>query len=207
MEIKLIVAASVLALGAAAALAEEDSGVYVLGSVGQSKFQTVSMGGLSTSGWRVDDTDTAYKLQIGYQFNKNFALETGYVDFGKVKAASPVSIIGGVASSANGSIEAHAWNLSLIGGVPLGETISVFGKLGAIYSNAKGEGYLNDGVTRITVKQTANKSGVVYGLGVNFNFNKQFGARAEYEIYDKVGGGYIDQTKIDVWSVGLFYKF
>ena len=208
MKIGAIVVSSVLALGSTAALADN---FYVLGSVGQSKVKDLhksdidsELTGAGATGLQssIDRTDTAYKLQAGYQFNKNFALEGGYFNLGK--AAYSASYTGG---AANASVKADGSNLSAVGSLPISDAFSVFGKLGAAYSTVKADVTATGPGGTAAGSAKDSKWGAVYGLGLNYNLTKQVALRAEYEIYDKVGGDNTGKSKVDVLSVGVAYKF
>ena len=46
------------------------------------------------------------------------------------------------------------------------------------------------------------------GLGVKFDFNKQFSMRGEFERFNKVGDGdKTGQTPINVWSLSAQFRF
>src|SRR3954471_8968815 len=59
-----------------------ESGWLVGGSIGQSKNNLSCPAGSSC-----DDSDTAFRVFGGYNFNKNFGAELGYADLGKFTAS------------------------------------------------------------------------------------------------------------------------
>lgn len=201
MKFQALVVSSILALGSSAALADN---FYVLGSVGQSKIKDWRASG--TAGLTTDDTDTAFKLQLGYNLNKNFAVEGGYFNLGKATANY---VSGGTV--ANASAKADGWNISAVGKLPINDSFAVFGKLGAFYSDTKVSASASiPGIGSGAVNASDSKTGMVYGLGLSYDMTKAIALRAEYEIYDKVGGTYLGtdlKSKVDVFSVGVAYKF
>ena len=48
---------------------------------------------------------------------------------------------------------------------------------------------------------------LTYGLGVRWDFTKNLGVRAEYQIYKDIGGGDIGESDVNVMSVGVIWKF
>src|SRR5688500_6432922 len=70
----------VLGLAAAPAVAQEDRGFYLGGSLGSAKSKNTCEGFVGAC----DDTDTAYKLFGGYQVNRNFGWELAYGYLGDV---------------------------------------------------------------------------------------------------------------------------
>ncbi|MDR2188468.1 MAG: outer membrane beta-barrel protein [Azonexus sp.] len=212
-------AALALAVASSAAMAADDSGVYVLASIGQSKFKDYPPkmsaedieDGLLANG---DDKDTAWKLQVGYQFNKYFALEGGYFDLGEAsqKLSIPDANISG-----KETYESNGFNLSAVGMLPLGDSgFSLFGKLGVFTAKTKQKLSLVEDGDTYRESLSDRKTGVIYGLGALYNITPQLAIRAEYEIYNKVDPGSKtidgekvsgDDSKVNVWSVGLSYRF
>jgi opacity protein-like surface antigen len=48
---------------------------------------------------------------------------------------------------------------------------------------------------------------MTYGIGVRFDFTKNLGVRAEYQIYKDIGGGNIGEGDVEVMSLGVIWKF
>jgi OmpA-OmpF porin, OOP family len=64
----------------------QDKGLYLGGSLGQSKVSLDCTGASSC-----DDKDTSWKIFAGYQVNRNFAIEVGYSNLGRPRPTSPRS--------------------------------------------------------------------------------------------------------------------
>ena len=75
---KKTVLAAAIALLPVATLA--DSGLYAGFSIGRS---TIEDAGSAGPGESIEKNSTAYKLQLGYRINPNFAIEGGYLNLGK----------------------------------------------------------------------------------------------------------------------------
>jgi OOP family OmpA-OmpF porin len=125
------------------------------------------------------DDDMSFKILGGYQINRNFAAEVGYTDFGKT-------------SSGGTEVKANAWEAVAVGILPIGDKFGIFGKAGFFWGEAKGGGTTDDSVE------------LTYGVGVSYDFTKQFSIRGEWQKYTDVGNG---ATDIDVMSVGVVYRF
>ena len=111
---------------------------------------------------RTDTDETSYKLYGGYQFSPNWGAELAYNDLGRYR---------------NANIE--SWTLAGVGTLPLGAQWSILGKLGVAANRTRFAG-------------TTNNKDVLLGVGVGYNFSKQFGLRLEYEDFGKLsnqGGG------------------
>ena len=63
------------------------AGPYVGGALGQSKLKEwCDTGGNPSALAGCEDTDTSWKLLGGYRFNRHFAAEASYTDWGEVTA-------------------------------------------------------------------------------------------------------------------------
>ena len=100
---------AVLLLGAVAGGAHATDGFYVGGGAGQAIVDEVDF----------DDEDTALSLFGGYQFNRHFAIEGGYIDLGEIE---PVSV--------GASLEASTVHVTAVGTIPMNDSFAVYGKAG-----------------------------------------------------------------------------
>ena len=215
---KLIVsslAALVLAGGSVAALAA-DSGWYAGVGVGGSKAKDfpsaaevdamllADYGIVATS--TADDTGTAWKLFAGYRFNKNFALEGGYADLGKATFDSIVTVP--AAGTVSLAWKAKAWSLAAVGILPVTDQFEVFGKVGAHRWDLDASVAVAGGGGAAAGSADDSGSSWLYGVGASYSFTKNMAVRAEWERYGKVGDeDNTGRSDIDVWSLGIQYKF
>ena len=108
---------------------------YVLGSAGltdtggrkaQADATIVNAGGRVHH--RRPIKDRGYKAQIGYRFNRNFAVEGGYMDLGRytyhADGTAPIT------ATRDGKGPMDALNVVAVGSLPLTEQFSPIGKLG-----------------------------------------------------------------------------
>ncbi len=160
------------------------SDVYVAGSVGQSNFGSAD--GATSS----DKNDTAFKLQLGYQFTPNLAIEGGYIDLGKAS----YNFLGTTLQ-----VKANGWNIGAVGTLPLNEKFSLIGKLGMI------DGKLEATAGRFG-SASATKFRPTYGLGVKYDVSKSAAVLAEYEHFDKLSNDMIN-AKVNLLSAGFLTKF
>jgi OmpA-OmpF porin, OOP family len=149
-----------------------------------------------------DDKDTAWKILAGYQFNRHLAVEAGYADLGKSSASGVVS---GVTASA--SFEVTAWELVGIGSFPVMDRLSLYGKLGVYRAETEARGTASvPGITATTNEKDTN-SDVTFGFGARYDITRNLGVRAEWQRYRKVGGDDTGEADIDLFSLGLMYRF
>ena len=180
--------------------ASPDLGFYAGGAVGQAKFKD-GCTGITSTGFAggCDDKDTTWKIFGGYQFHRNAAVELGYVDFGE---ASATGTLGGVPATARA--DAKALELVGVGILPLTQQLSAYGKAGA---------YRWDVDTRATAGAAAAGGGddgtdFTYGVGLKYNFSRNLAARVEYQRYNDLGNSNTTgQTDVNMWSVGLMFRF
>lgn len=161
-----------------------DSGWLVGGQIGQSKIKLDCPAGVSC-----DDTDTAFRIFGGYNINKNFGVELGYADLGKVT----VSALG-----ISGDVKATAWDIMAVGTLPLGSNFDLYGKLGWYFADSKTSGSIGGG--------SESNNDLTYAFGGAYNFNKNLAVRLEWQQYKSVGSD-SDNGDVDVIAVGVVYKF
>ena len=202
--------AIIAALASPYALAQDSYG-YVGGNFGQSKATIdderitggLLSGGFATSSIADDDQDTGYKIFAGYRFNRYFAIEGGYFDLGNFGFQATTVPTG----TFNGDIKLRGVNLDLVGFVPIGDSFSLFGRVGADYAEAK-DHFTGTGLVNVTGNPNPSKRAANYkfGVGVQYDFSNALSLRAEaerYRIDDAVG----NKGDIDLLSVGLLYRF
>ena len=189
---KMFAAAVLVMSGLVAASQASAQGFYIGGSVGQSDMdEGNAVPDLITSG-TVDGKDTGFKIFGGYQFNQYFGLELAYVDLGKASYSG--TFLG--APVTGGAVETWGVNFSAVGTLPLGSNFALFGKVGFF----TWESEASDTTGGVPFSGTEDGTDVSYGLGVSYNFTKNFGVRAEWESFKAVGD-------IDLLSIGVVYKF
>lgn len=199
-----------------------DKGVYAGFSFGQSKVKgwdtsnfiadlaamappvtAISLGGSNKSeGW---------KVFAGYNFNRYFALEGGFVNLNDARARYRVTAPAPAATGIlNTTIENDAWILAAKASLPVTDSIAVFAKLGASSwsSNLRtgrttqANGVSNVKTLPLTSDQGSDGVDAYYGLGVSYALLDNVELRAEWERFKNVGGYDIDLT-----TAGFAVKF
>lgn len=157
-----------------------------------------------------DDTDTGYKLQGGWRINETFAVEGGYLDFGKfvysAEATAPTA-------TRDGFVEADGWNIGLVANKALNKDISIFGKAGVVrYSiDYRCEG---TGIACTNPDRSDSGTNPFYGIGLAWQFAPEWFLRAEYEVFTDIGEAFdsdgsngTTEADIDFASIGVGYHF
>ena len=118
-------------------------------------------------------------------FNRNFGLELGYVDMDKQNRNG-------------GESKAYGVNVSLVGNIPV-DRVNFFAKVGSTYGWTK---------TNAVIGSTGDKNGwgLSYGAGVGYDITSQTQLLIEWDRhrFDFAGA---DNTDVDLYSVGLKYRF
>ena len=166
-------------MASASVFAAEDAGFYLGAGVGEAR-NTVAEAGF-------DGNDTAFKVIVGYAFNKYFATELAYVDAGTAEDdIGPFNV----------QIEASGVIASLVGTIPIGENFGLFAKAGVAFSDA--EQTIRQGNLRET--ESDSESDFAYALGAALNFGR-FALRAEYEEV------VVSDGRFDALFVSALFKF
>lgn len=186
-----------------------DSGWYLGGNVGQSRAKidderiigSLLGGGFTTTSIIDDNRELAYKVFGGYQFNKYFALESGYFDMGEFGFTATTVPPG----TLNGQMKLKGLNFDAVGMLPIANKFSAFGRIGVNYAETKSY-FTGSGAIIAPANRSKRAANYKFGLGLQYDFTKSLGMRVEaerYRIDDSVG----NKGDIDFISLGLVYRF
>ena len=194
---------SLLALSTAATASD----FYLLGEATHSKntlsnntFDT-ALNGAGATGLASSDKggSNQLRLQLGYSLSPNFAVEAGYIDFGKVKYSA--SYTGG---TADGTLKAGGIDVSALGILPLSDSFAVFGKAGVVAAKVKSSlssSLLNSSASSNVVRP-------LLGMGVTYKLSGNMDMRAEYEHVSSLGKTATTGKMTDnMLSLGMAYHF
>ena len=78
----------------------------------------------------------------------------------------------------------------------------MYGKLGMYRSDSE----LTSN-TPLIPNESESTADLTFGFGVRWDFTKNLAARAEYQLYNDVGGGDLGRSDAEVISVGAIWKF
>lgn len=192
-------------------IADDDSGWYMGANVGRSIAEidndaiTAQLRARGATSVTIDDKDqdTAYKLFGGYRYNKNVALEGGYFNLGKFGYTATTVPAG----TKTGEAKIHGLNLDLVFMTPFSENFSGFGRFGLTYTQTK-DAFSSSGSVSVPADASPSNtsSNFKVGAGLQYDFTKAFGMRAEVERY-RVNDAVGSKGDIDLVSVGLVYRF
>ena len=146
-----------------------------------------------TSG-NVDGSDTAFKIFGGYRFTPHVAGELSFVNLGTARYngdffGTPVT---------GGKIDVWGYNLSAVLSFPLGERVSIFGKLGLFLWESEVSDVTGGAAFAETVR---GWDGGSFGIGAAWNFARNLSARVEWEQLP------LGSSDARLFSLGLQYNF
>jgi len=176
---RLVTAATLVALSGAwtAANAENESGFYVGGGVGQFNVKIDDVDDADDAIERLDDDDTSWKLFAGYRFNPYLSLEAAYIDFG-----GPSDSIDASGSSGDYKVEASGFAPYVVGTLPVGP-VELFAKVGYYFYDTDLTVDLDD-LGGDVFRSSSSEEDLLYGAGVGMTFFEHLNARLEYEKID-----------------------
>jgi OmpA-OmpF porin, OOP family len=187
--------------GARAQFVDEAAGVYIGGGIGEADHhEGCSVPGAVITG--CDDDPTTWKAYAGYQVNKWLAGELTYYDFGDTEFS-------GSLPSGPFSGDTTTWGLGLhaVGQIPIPldvavlNKISILGKIGTVRwdkeRNSAAPG----------VSGSDNGWAFAWGLGLQYTFSERLGIRAEWERVAELGNSTVGEGDVDLWTVGVNFKF
>ena len=145
----------------------------------------------------LQDASSPHRIRIGYEYSPYLAVEAEYFRAGILSALStnPAFQVG--------RFGARGFGLDAVGALPFWYRVSLLGKAG---------------VRRVALDQDYSLSTPVLangaliqgklGLGLQYNFSRSLGFRAEVERYRNLGPDRaIADTDGDVYSLGVMFRF
>lgn len=187
-----------------------ESGLYAGVGVGSADYdvnaadldaELASVGIRSSS--TVDKRDTAWKVFGGYQVNRNFAIEAGYVDLGAVNTDSRVT--SPFSASTTAKTETNGLAVVGVGILPVTNRFSILGKAGVYVweTEAKatvvGPSFGVSGVSRSSA--SADGTDFTFGLGAKYDLTNNFSIRGEWDRYK------LEDTDVNVLSLNAVVRF
>ena len=137
----------------------------------------------------LDDTDTTFGLGLGLVLNENFTVQAGYQDFGEIS----------VSGNGSAKIEADAFQVSITGGVPAGENISLYAEAGIDFWDAS-VSYV--GVPGFgTGSASDDGQDIFFGIGAAAKASDNLAIKLEYQLHE------LDDVDIDILSLGIAVLF
>jgi OOP family OmpA-OmpF porin len=118
-------------------------------------------------------------------------------EFGKAKAS-------GTIGGADVSAEARVWGYGLAGTAtwPITREYDVFGKLGIFHGIVESSATSGSAAAKLSGRSNT----AMVGAGVRWNFSGNWGARLEWERFNKIGDATSGTSDADFISIGIEYR-
>jgi OmpA-OmpF porin, OOP family len=158
-------------------------------------FSASSLTGLTSNGLG----DNGYRLKLGYKYSRYLSVESEYVDFG-TNAGTVFSSPANLASAFRQS----GFGVDTVATVPLWRQFSFYGRLGA-YTGSRDVFGTNP--VSLLGGEVTRGTRLRYGLGMRYDLTKSLGVRAEMERYSPLGSTVAGEPEVDLFSVGLMWRF
>ncbi len=166
---------------------------------------------LYTSGAACSEKGKVFRLGYGYNFTRNWGIEVSYGDFGRASEkntlpATPAGVPGSGPIPYTWEWSAIGWELAGTGTLHFGDSFSLTGKLGVLRANTGTELMVttstNEQWHAVSHDVSNNTSA---GLGIRYDFNRDFALRVQYDSFGKLG----ELSKIKTSAVygGVLLKF
>lgn len=208
--LRLLVLAGLAPALASSALAQESSYFYGGLSLGESRARidqeriaaNLLGAGLTTTSFARDQRAAAWRLFGGLQLNRNFALELGAFDLGKFGFDATTTPAGTLA----GQIKLQGGSLDLVGTLPLSESFSLIGRVGAQAARTRDSFSGTGAVAVLNPNPSKRQINPKLGAGLQYAFSPSFLIRGEaerYRVNDAVGR----RGDVDVYSISLVFPF
>jgi opacity protein-like surface antigen len=170
--------------------AQTPSGFLSLASEPVPSFATQRLNGVGDGGFR---------LKLGYQYSRFFAVETQFVDFGRTSgdffSTNP---------NLSSAFRSTGFGVDTVAMLPW-RSFSFYGRLGAYRGESRNA--FAQYSTSLLGDSSSRGTRWRYGMGVRYDFTKSLGIKAEVERYSPLGTPLDTQVETDVVSVGLSWRF
>lgn len=154
----------------------------------------------------VDDKGTPFRLFGGYRFSDNLAVEGGYTSFGKFTSQS--TIVSGGSGTVNGEWSSYSLNVAAVGMLPVGQSLSLFGKGGLSLWNLDFDLAASGPGGSLTASESESGVSPLLGLGAMFNISSKFAIRADWERHFAVGDdSTTGESDVDLITLGVQFYF
>ena len=191
-----------LAMFQTCGVSAQNAGIYVSAAVGLSDAPDRSQLGELTGS--TDNRDLSWNIGLGYRFNRNIALEPGYVDLGQLES-DLTAPSGASDGSAHASFAAAGATVALVGTFPMGRW-EPYIKAGVLFSSTELK-FSGLGSTPFAARLTKDNEDPLYGAGVRFNVTEPLQVYLDVTYLDEVGEPETGRSRYFNSSAGVLWRF
>lgn len=188
---------------------------YAGASLGQSSFGDwdgiANLNDGSFTSATEDDSDSAWRVFAGADLARYVAIEIGYADFGGATGEAQSDGSGGswVAGPQSVSMEVQAWDLTVVGKLPVTTDLALLGKVGASHWDSTSRFSGNFQCCGPSVFEFAddNNTDWWYGAGVQYDGLRPLRVVGEYAVQPFNNGVLLLDSEIAAMRLSLAYLF
>lgn len=146
-------------------------GFYVAADLGQARFSNAASAYLANESFY---NPLVVRVGGGYRFNEYIGVESGYALVGESSIKSTGTLV------FTEKLQTSVFHIAAVGTYAISDNFDVFGKLGLAYNKMD---YTFSGTTTTPTSGSGSgsKTNLMFGLGVQYNIDKHYGIRAQYE--------------------------
>ncbi|MEW5904029.1 MAG: outer membrane beta-barrel protein [Pseudomonadota bacterium] len=166
---------------------------------------------LITAGANCSEKGTVVRLGYGYQLNRYLGFEISHGDFGTASEkgtlpSTPAGVPGSGPIPYRWEWTAIGWEVAATATLHLGESLSLTGKIGVFRADVGSEIIVTTSTNEIwhSVSRTTNNN-TSRGLGIRYDFNRDFALRLQYENFGELGSS--SKSKTAATYCGILLKF
>lgn len=169
-------------------------------------------------GFECSERYIVFRVAYNYNFSPAWGLEISGGGISNSRGAGTASIVTG--DPYNWQMKTTGWTVSGVGNLNIGNNFTLFGKIGVarvlikedIHWTSGGQGYYGVSLKGVSTP-SYEKNTMTYGVGFQYDFNKNFGLRIQYEnfgkfdVYTEYGFTSPDPISLSVVSAGAVFLF
>lgn len=169
-------------------------------------FRNALSSGFGSASLSEDKNDAALRALLGYQFNRNFALEGSWGHYGTVEGKANTTL---PLARVGTERETTAFTLDAVGALPLGERFDLTGKVGAAFWRIDMQTTTVLPVSSVAASSTRDQSGIAPHYGVGLQYRLSDAARMTFDIEQFHAGknGETGRSAITTVSAGFKINF
>jgi len=223
IRLRVVALSSVIFLFASPAIAQdkEHSSSLIL-SGGRSVAQNACLSPLVSAnnpGFECEESHNIYRIAYIYKFSPTWGKEVSGGDLGDANGIGNFTYMGSPVP-ATWQMKANGWAVAGIANIPIGNSFSLFAKLGVVRAQLHEENYLYDGTEWLyrnsfggITLENIEVNALTYGIGFQIDFYKNIGLRIQYEnfgqydVYSYYGVSTPEKVSLSAMSAGLVVNF
>ncbi len=158
--------------------------------------------GLDITGLTRDNADNAYKVFLGYQFNRYVGLELGYFHLGQFKLHATTVPAG----TLDGKVLVQGGSFDVVGTMPISENFSALGRIGAQVARTRDTFSGSGAVAVMNATPSERELNVKVGVGLQYAFSQSLMVRAEAERF-RINDAMGNKPTVNLYTVSLVVPF